>query len=70
VNGSVNRIAGICDRTGLVFGLMPHPERYVEWIHHPFWTRLDGSKRTSETPLGLQMFRNAVAHARDMTVTA
>jgi phosphoribosylformylglycinamidine synthase len=26
-NGSLNNIAGICDRTGRVLGMMPHPER-------------------------------------------
>lgn len=26
-NGSLNNIAGICDRTGKVLGMMPHPER-------------------------------------------
>ena len=70
VNGSMNRIAGICDASGLIFGLMPHPERYVEWIHHPFWTRLDSSIREKQIPLGLQIFRNAVEHARSRVVTA
>lgn len=60
-NGSVGNIAGICDSTGLVFGLMPHPERYTHWTHHPWWNRLNQSQM-SEEPLGLKMFRNAVAH--------
>jgi len=38
-NGSVDDIAGICDPTGRVMGLMPHPERFVEITHHPQWTR-------------------------------
>ena len=58
-NGSVGNIAGICDRSGLVFGLMPHPERYTHWTQHPSWTRLS-EKQTSGKPLGLRMFRNAV----------
>jgi len=29
-NGSVDDIAGICDRSGLVLGLMPHPERLAD----------------------------------------
>jgi phosphoribosylformylglycinamidine synthase len=58
-NGSVNGIAGICDATGRIFGLMPHPERYLEWVHHPFWTRLPTAARETETP-GLRIFRNAV----------
>ncbi|MCZ6834790.1 MAG: phosphoribosylformylglycinamidine synthase subunit PurQ [Planctomycetota bacterium] len=61
-NGSMGDIAGICDSTGLVFGLMPHPERYTRWTQHPFWTSLD-AEATQEEPLGLKMFRNAVAHA-------
>jgi phosphoribosylformylglycinamidine synthase len=38
-NGSVHAIAGICDPTGRVLGLMPHPERNVDPWHHPHWTR-------------------------------
>ena len=38
-NGSIDDIAGICDPTGRVMGLMPHPERFVEITHHPQWTR-------------------------------
>lgn len=58
-NGSAAGLAGLCDPTGRVFGLMPHPERFVEAIHHPRWTRRG-------TPLdqpgdGLRIFRNAVA---------
>ncbi len=33
-NGSVNDIAGVRNRAGNVFGMMPHPERVVE-PHHP-----------------------------------
>jgi hypothetical protein len=50
-NGSVDNIAGICDRTGLIFGLMPHPERHVDRYQHPQWTR-PGSKKTRERPAG------------------
>ncbi len=60
-NGSLNAIAGICDRTGLVMGLMPHPERFVEKTQHPNWRRgMNGE------PHGLQIFRNAVEYARQM----
>jgi phosphoribosylformylglycinamidine (FGAM) synthase-like amidotransferase family enzyme len=61
-NGSQDRVAGICDASGLVFGLMPHPERYTRWSQHPTWTRLDPSVRSGDTP-GLMMFKNAVRHA-------
>lgn len=60
-NGSVDAIAGICDRSGLVLGLMPHPERYVDRTNHPHWTRLPPS---SETTPGLRFFQNAVAHVQ------
>jgi len=38
-NGSIDDIAGICDPTGRVMGLMPHPERFTDVTHHPRWTR-------------------------------
>src|SRR4051794_11243088 len=37
-NGSIDDIAGVCDSTGLVFGLMPHPERHISPLQHPAWT--------------------------------
>jgi phosphoribosylformylglycinamidine synthase len=66
-NGSTGNVAGICDSTGLVFGLMPHPERYTRWTNHPFWTRIPRERRTGD-PLGLQLFRNAVHHAESVEV--
>jgi phosphoribosylformylglycinamidine synthase len=57
-NGSTDDIAGVCDPSGLVFGLMPHPERYVDAIQHPAWTRR-GLTGEGE---GLIMFRNALQH--------
>lgn len=62
-NGSMGDVAGICDPTGLFFGLMPHPERFTRWTQHPFWTRL-GEEITSGLPLGLAMFHAAVSRAR------
>ena len=67
VNGSAADVAGICDPTGRIFGLMPHPERFLSWVHHPYWTRLAASQSphqraaTNPEPLGLRIFRNAVA---------
>ncbi|KJS12739.1 MAG: phosphoribosylformylglycinamidine synthase [Peptococcaceae bacterium BRH_c8a] len=57
-NGSLNAIAGICDSTGRVLGLMPHPERYVETYHHPNWRRGHFGE-----PHGIPLFRNAVDFA-------
>jgi len=59
-NGSVADIAGICDATGRVFALMPHPERYIGQTQHPRWTRGEGS----EPGDGLKIFANAVAFAK------
>ncbi len=61
-NGSMDSVAGICDASGLVLGLMPHPERFTRWTQHPWWTRLGSGERSVE-PLGLRMFRAAVAWA-------
>jgi phosphoribosylformylglycinamidine synthase len=66
-NGSEGDVAGICDATGRIFGLMPHPERYLDWTLHPFWTRLDPRVRHGDTP-GLTMFRNAVRAATEARV--
>lgn len=61
-NGSVGAIAGICDSTGRVCGLMPHPERHIDPTHHPRWTR---SPSLPEEGDGLQVFRNAVRFFSD-----
>lgn len=55
-NGSQLSVAGVCDTTGRVLGLMPHPERHVDPTHHPRWTR-EGLKEQGD---GLKMFQNAV----------
>ena len=59
-NGSTADIAGICDPTGRVFGLMPHPERFLRWENHPRWTR---EPRQAEGQ-GVRFFRTAVAAMR------
>jgi len=40
VNGSFDRIAALTNAEGTVLGLMPHPEAFVRWTQHPFWTTL------------------------------
>jgi phosphoribosylformylglycinamidine synthase len=57
-NGSVASIAGVCDPTGRICGLMPHPERHIDPQHHPRWTRGEGSPEGD----GLAVFRNAVRY--------
>lgn len=59
-NGSVDGVAGICDPTGRILGMMPHPERYVEPMQHPHWQREDIGIDTE--PHGMQIFRNAVKY--------
>ncbi len=56
-NGSEDRIAGLCDPSGQVLGLMPHPERHVISLQHPEWTR--GANK-NKIPVGLQFFKAAV----------
>lgn len=38
-NGSVDAIAGICNQTGRILGLMPHPEKFVDTTQFPNWRR-------------------------------
>ncbi|MCX5848813.1 MAG: phosphoribosylformylglycinamidine synthase subunit PurQ [Deltaproteobacteria bacterium] len=59
-NGSVNAIAGICDESGRLFGLMPHPEAYLCRVNHPRWTREELPREGQ----GLIIFRNAVNFIR------
>ena len=58
-NGSVDDVAGICDPSGRLFGLMPHPEAFLCRTNHPRWTREDLPAEGA----GLAIFRNAVAFA-------
>lgn len=59
-NGSEEAIAGVCDPTGRVFGLMPHPESFVHRTNHPRWTR----EELPEEGDGLALFRNAGTYIR------
>ena len=60
-NGSVENIAGICDGTGRVFGMMPHPEAFQHRTNHPRWSRED----LPEEGAGMAIFRNAVEYAEE-----
>jgi phosphoribosylformylglycinamidine synthase len=57
-NGSQGNVAGLCDASGRVLGLMPHPERHVLPTQHPRWTRLGLAGEGD----GLRLFRNAVQY--------
>ncbi|MCF8143355.1 MAG: phosphoribosylformylglycinamidine synthase subunit PurQ [Deltaproteobacteria bacterium] len=69
-NGSLRDIAGICDATGRIFGIMPHPEAFNHFTNHPDWLRKkEALARQGETSLpnegeGIQIFRNAVDYMR------
>ncbi|RME22498.1 MAG: phosphoribosylformylglycinamidine synthase subunit PurQ [Deltaproteobacteria bacterium] len=60
-NGSPGAIAGLCDPSGRLFGLMPHPECFLHRTHHPRWTRRDDMPEQGE---GLRLFRNGVEFLR------
>jgi phosphoribosylformylglycinamidine synthase len=70
-NGSLSDIAGVCDSTGRIFGLMPHPEAYNHYTNHPDWTRKReelarmGKKVEKEEGEGIAIFRNAVTYIRE-----
>lgn len=55
-NGSMDDVAGVCDESGLIFGLMPHPERYLESFQNP-------ARSSAIAGAGLQIFQRGVAHA-------
>jgi phosphoribosylformylglycinamidine synthase len=60
-NGSILSIAGLCDPSGRIFGLMPHPEAFVHYTQHPRWTR----EELPEEGDGLKIFRNAYRYISD-----
>jgi phosphoribosylformylglycinamidine synthase len=69
-NGSLHDIAGICDPSGRIFGLMPHPEAYHHWTNHPDWTRTrETARRQGRSPessptVGIRLLQNAVNYVR------
>lgn len=64
-NGSLDDIAGICDETGRILGLMPHPEAFHHFTNHPQWTRQADYNKRRGLPMpdsdgqGLLLFENA-----------
>ncbi len=63
-NGSLNAIAGLCDPSGRIFGMMPHPEAYLYPENHPQWELQKLRGALPEHGLGLALFRNAVDHLK------
>lgn len=61
-NGSFDHIAGVCNRSGTILGLMPHPERFLTKYTHPRWTR----ENLPEEGDGAAFFRNAYEYCKAM----
>lgn len=60
-NGSPGGITGICDESGVVLGMMPHPERAIRREQYPNWRRGEG-----ENPFGAAFFKSVVNYAREL----
>lgn len=63
-NGSTGGIAALCDPTGRLMGLMPHPEAFVHYTQHPRWTR----EQLPEEGDGLILYKNAAKYVRNNLV--
>ncbi len=66
-NGSAEDIAGICDKSGRILGMMPHPERNIFFTQQPDWTMQKEKlkrqgKEIPEESAGLKIFKNAVEY--------
>jgi len=74
-NGSLKDIAGICDPSGRVFGLMPHPEAFNHFTNHPDWSIKKealirrGKAIMPEEGDGIKIFRNAVEYIKNTEQT-
>ncbi|MCP3944207.1 MAG: phosphoribosylformylglycinamidine synthase subunit PurQ [Desulfobacteraceae bacterium] len=70
-NGAMADIAGLCDPSGRIFGLMPHPEAYNHFTNHPDWTRKKeqfkrrGEKMDTGMTTGIRLFKNGVDYIQD-----
>ena len=73
-NGSLLDIAGLCDATGLVLGLMPHPEAGISSFQHPAWTfakdgyRRRGNPYREQAGPGLAIFENAITYLKEVVI--
>ncbi len=63
-NGSLLNIAAVTNQEGNVFGMMPHPEKFVSRYMHPRWTR----EELPEEGDGLRIFRNMAEYAEGRLV--
>jgi len=61
-NGAIDSIAGICDESGRIFGMMPHPEAHLFGVNNPQWAR---KGLANSEGAGLKLFRNAVDYLKE-----
>lgn len=66
-NGSIEDIAGICDPSGRILGMMPHPERFLFFTNKDNWQQEKEHLIREGSPLpeegtGLQLFKNAIKY--------
>ena len=64
-NGSELACAGLCDATGRILGMMPHPEAHLSAYNHPDWPRRRSEAGFTEAGQGLRLFVNVVKAARE-----
>ncbi|MEK6933339.1 MAG: phosphoribosylformylglycinamidine synthase I [Nanoarchaeota archaeon] len=66
-NGSLDDIAGITDESGRILGMMPHPERAIDFTHLPHWTLLKekykrAGREIPDEASGIIIFKNGVKY--------
>jgi phosphoribosylformylglycinamidine synthase len=71
-NGSMQSIAGVCDPTGRILGMMAHPEAATFFTQHPHWIRRKEELKREQKPLpvygeGLALFKNAIHHLEGLS---
>lgn len=64
-NGSINAIAGLTDPTGRIFGMMPHPEKFVDVTQYPNWRRPDFVKTSSGKGHGAFIFEEMIKFVKE-----
>jgi phosphoribosylformylglycinamidine synthase len=62
-NGSARGVAGVCDSSGRVLGLMPHPDAFLHPWHHPAWRH--SPRIVGSMPAGLRLFEAGLRAARE-----
>jgi len=64
-NGSTFSIAGLTDKTGQIFGLMPHPEAFLSFYNYPAWSGMKRQGKILEREqTGQKFFDNIVSHIK------